>query len=346
MRVKLWLDSGAFSAWTRGKVIDVEDYGLHCLSNGHLYAAYFNLDVIPGSPGATRTPSMTEVAAEAGWNNYQFLRRMGLDPIPVYHIGERRYWLERMVGEGATYIGLGGIAMERERGRRTWLDEVFGFLCGSKGYPAVKVHGLGVTTIPLIHHYPWFTSDSTSWVMGSKTGTCMIPYTNADGNYDFTRRPLSVRFAEPHAKMDGPLLDQGDHYRQLPDRIKHYVDSYLKKEGFDVDEVRTLYPVRCRVNLRYFNYCQNTHPHKPFRSNRTGFFNHQSATAQGSGDPSGEYRLVYANVPTRHYCRSLRDEGCDHQLLSYIDVRKKRSAHVEEFVQTGLFPKVNPSAKV
>src|SRR4051812_41933140 len=123
--IHMTIDSGAYSAFRQQEPISVKAYGRWLLEHQHEVSGYINLDVIPGTPNATPTANDVEEAAAAGWKNLLHLRKLGLNPIPVYHKGERRYWLEKMLGEGCIYIGLGGVANAGDKARRPWLDEVF-----------------------------------------------------------------------------------------------------------------------------------------------------------------------------------------------------------------------------
>jgi len=84
------LDSGAFSAWTLGIDIDLEKYAswvrqvagykaVRCLVPS-------NLDVIP-EPEANKAE--LEQCAQEGWQNYLRLKELGVEPMPVLHLGEK-----------------------------------------------------------------------------------------------------------------------------------------------------------------------------------------------------------------------------------------------------------------
>ena len=66
--IGLLIDSGAFSAWTQGKEINlVDDYIDFCLQYIDIADAVLNLDVIPGRPYKKLTPEEYEKSAEQGW---------------------------------------------------------------------------------------------------------------------------------------------------------------------------------------------------------------------------------------------------------------------------------------
>src|SRR4051812_44347063 len=84
--MSILLDSGAYSAWTKGVVIDLPSYIQFIKKHRRMLAGYVNLDVIPGQDG--RRPhdrEQIEAAARASYRNLQLMRDAGLTPIPVFH---------------------------------------------------------------------------------------------------------------------------------------------------------------------------------------------------------------------------------------------------------------------
>lgn len=150
---KLFLDSGAFSAFNSGAVINLMEYIDFCKASAASWEAVASLDVIGD--------------AEASWVNYLRMRDAGVDCLPVYHYGEPEEALARMVEE-CEYIGIGGVAqLGVSSALFDWLDHSFRqYICNKDGTPKVKVHGFAVTSIPAVKRYPWFSVDSTSWAIG------------------------------------------------------------------------------------------------------------------------------------------------------------------------------------
>lgn len=85
------IDSGAYEAWTSGIAIDREAYCQFALQNRDLApnVVIVSLDHIdPDDPGES---------ARISFENFEYLRSRGLDPMPVVHVGEsldclRRYF--------------------------------------------------------------------------------------------------------------------------------------------------------------------------------------------------------------------------------------------------------------
>ena len=80
-KVNLFLDSGAFSAFTQGAEINIVDYIAFIKKNKKYIETYAVLDVI-GS-------------AEKTWENQRIMEKAGLSPLPCFHFGEGVKWLKK-----------------------------------------------------------------------------------------------------------------------------------------------------------------------------------------------------------------------------------------------------------
>src|SRR5262245_32562654 len=95
--IRLFLDSGAFSAWKQRQTIDVRNYIKFVREAEPWIAIYANLYVIPGRPDRVRTTADAEASATQSYRNLQIMKDAGLKPLPVFHQGERFHWLEKML---------------------------------------------------------------------------------------------------------------------------------------------------------------------------------------------------------------------------------------------------------
>lgn len=154
--VSVFLDSGAFSAHTLGRKIDLGQYCEYVQEHRAALAAYAVLDVI-GDAAATEA-------------NLREMRRRGLDPVAIYHVGATRLEvLERVLSEHTGYVALGGMASDRptrEELQRK-LDRCWKII--ERHWP-VKVHGLGVMAQWALERYPFYSVDSASAIMGAGMG--------------------------------------------------------------------------------------------------------------------------------------------------------------------------------
>jgi hypothetical protein len=238
MKRMLFLDSGAFSVWTQGASVKIEDYIQFCLDHPE-FDYYVNLDVIAGEPGNPRskTPESQELACLGGWNNYQrMIRQLPIEKvIPVFHKGENWSWLEKYLEFGSPYIGLGQIHFfggtfsrvyasgDCDLHQRAWIQGVRDRLCGSDGRPRVKTHGFAVTAFRLMKAFPWHSVDSASWLRQASYGTVYIPRFK-NGKYTYDEDPLLLNFSPKSPSVD----DRGAHYFNLGPTAKASVDEYLK----------------------------------------------------------------------------------------------------------------------
>src|SRR6476646_5575013 len=96
--VDLLLDSGAYSAFLKGAVINIDDYIAYIKKNHKWITAYVGLDVLPGKDGVREFGARaSEYAAAASHENQVRMKAAGLAPIPVFHRGEKFKWLEKMI---------------------------------------------------------------------------------------------------------------------------------------------------------------------------------------------------------------------------------------------------------
>lgn len=147
----VFLDSGAFTAFTQGKVIDIDDYIKRIKELG--VSQYAALDVI-GDHKATQ-------------KNLEYMESKGLSPIPTFHFGSPIEVLVAMI-QKYDYIALGGLvphAMNQPK-LQAWLDYCYSVI--TKHKPLTKTHLFGINSLWAWKRYPIYSADATSWVAGSK----------------------------------------------------------------------------------------------------------------------------------------------------------------------------------
>jgi hypothetical protein len=165
---KMIIDSGAFSAWTKQKPVDIGDYIEFCKEitlTAKCPVLFISLDEIAGARSESRTPDQEEFekACEKGWANYEKLRDAGIPAIPTFHQGDDFKWLYRMVGE-TDFIALSTRKDGRDQDFKTeWLEQVFAGI----GFD-IKVHGLGVCKSDTMENFPFYSVDNTVWLNASK----------------------------------------------------------------------------------------------------------------------------------------------------------------------------------
>lgn len=153
------LDSGAYSAFTQGYEIPVEEYAAFLHEWKDCLVGYFNLDVI-GDFDRT-------------WDNQDYLEAAGLNPIPVVHYPVATEVL-RIVSRQYDFIGLGGLVPVSTPEADSWLNQVFYKNDGSRRFPGIRFHGLGMTKTRLLNKYPIYSVDSTTWLNGKRFGKMLV----------------------------------------------------------------------------------------------------------------------------------------------------------------------------
>lgn len=235
-RVELFLDSGAFSAWSQGKEINIDEYIQFIKDHKEVIDVYANLDVIGN--------------AEATWNNQMYMEKAGLNPLPVYHYGEDKKWLKRILNKKYDYISLGGMVPISTQDLVHWLDDLFkNHLCDEKGMPTVKVHGFGLTSLRLMLRYPWYSVDSTSWVVTGRMGSIYIPKSkNGKWIYDEDSWKIIVSNRSPASK------EAGKHINTMSPKEKEILLNYITEKGYSLgkSEYKTVeYEYELKENERF-----------------------------------------------------------------------------------------------
>lgn len=167
--IDLILDSGAFSAWSKGAFINKEKY-LRCAENirdNFRFRSFYavNLDVIPGKKGTKITRQQSEESMLAGWENYKWFKARGLDTIHVYHQGEDENFLLNTIIKECGYIGVSPSNDSSSPQKMMWCERTFHLLPEH-----IKTHGFAVTSPSLIKRFPWYSVDSASWCISAGMG--------------------------------------------------------------------------------------------------------------------------------------------------------------------------------
>lgn len=157
-------DSGAFSAMTTGKPIDINDFGLWAKKWQKDLAWVASLDVIG---------NQTET-----FNNYNKLKDYyGVDVIPTLHYGAHPSEMDKYANKGVDYIGLGGMVPHKSEPQKLLRWTLSMFKYARDNHPNMRFHGWGITHKDLLTQLPWYSVDSTGWAYSFMLGrhTLWIP---------------------------------------------------------------------------------------------------------------------------------------------------------------------------
>jgi hypothetical protein len=171
----IFVDSGAYSAWSQGGEVDVTSYADWLEKYEGLFTVYANLDV--------------KGDVEAGLKNQAYLEGRGLQPLPVFHGGEPWAVYQQMLDE-YDYVALGGIAGNTQ----TNTPAVYRHLikCFRMAEGKAALHGFGITSWDVLKSFPWYSVDSSSWGAGFRYG--LVPVFDERGG-----RFNNVQLGDPEA---------------------------------------------------------------------------------------------------------------------------------------------------
>ena len=114
---KRFLDSGAFTAFTLWKKIDLQEYIEFVKKNKQFFELYANLDVIGDY--------------EATDKNQKIMENAGLKPLPTYHMWEPREYFEELV-DRYDYIWLWWLVPYARQPQKIDRIELLFSLCNNK----------------------------------------------------------------------------------------------------------------------------------------------------------------------------------------------------------------------
>lgn len=231
---KVFLDSGAFSAWSMAK-----KHGHELKLNVWEYCEYIkrNLDILRVEDGDLMASVLDGIGDPlATYRNQLEMESYGVRPLPCFHFGEDERYLEWYV-KNYSYITIGGMVGKTQQQLMTWLDRIFDrYICDKSGRPRLKVHGFGLTSVTMMHSFPWYSCDSSSWIQYAVYGHIFHPQYNV----------ITVSGKSPRRH------DLGMHITTLTDVEREYVYGMLRKLGFDTERLATVYEARAAFNMWSF----------------------------------------------------------------------------------------------
>jgi hypothetical protein len=148
---EILLDSGAYSAFTKGKHVNVLDYIEYIRANRDYITNYISLDVIGD-------PRMTLLL-------YQLMRSAGLNPIPVAHYGEDVLLVDYHQEGQSPLVALGGtVPIRDKRVVAAWCADV------KRKYPDTELHLLGSSSKAILESEALTSCDSSTWYIQATKG--------------------------------------------------------------------------------------------------------------------------------------------------------------------------------
>lgn len=227
-KARVFLDSGAFSAYTLGVDLNIVEYCDYIKRNQ---------DIIRVEDGVMMASVLDGIGDPLQtYRNQLTMEALGAKPLPCFHAGEDERYLEWYV-QNYEYITLGGMVGASSKALCIWLDRMWDrYLVDGSGRPRLKVHAFGVTAIPIMERYPWYSVDSSSWIQSAAFGSIIEP----------KHGPLSVSEKSPSRH------DAGQHVSNLTPVEQDYVLQMLEQQGFTYERLSTVYESRAAYNLWAF----------------------------------------------------------------------------------------------
>lgn len=143
----LILDSGAFTEFTAGRKINIDE--LISFIKEHKPQNAIQLDKIGDE--------------EETWNRFKYMEKQ-VKVLPVIHHKASKKHIERVLAlNEADYISLGGLVplARNKKELISWVDYLY------SAYPLIRtkrVHCLGIMQKDILERYPFYSADSTSWL--------------------------------------------------------------------------------------------------------------------------------------------------------------------------------------
>lgn len=239
---KIFVDCGAYTAHTQGKVVDMDSYLEFVNEYDYGVEIYASVDFIPGVYRMPKTKADLDEAPIKTWENYLYMREHSVSPhkaLPIFHQGEDFKYLEQMLettfdGEHIPYIGISPANDLATKLKEPWIAKCFKIIKASSN-PDVKTHAFGMTALPLLEKFPFTSADSMSWLFLAVNGKIMSRF-----------GALIIS----DSVVKGVLQKVTYKYRDNAEVIKALNDDFESK-GFTMEEIKTDSDARLRWNICY-----------------------------------------------------------------------------------------------
>lgn len=256
---RVFVDSGAFTAHTKGITLDIDEYIRYCNEHDDTIRVLAEMDHIPGRFGQPKTKEQLAEGPEISWQNYLYMRERLKSPdkcLPILHQGEDLKHLERMLettfdGKHIPYIGISPSNEVSPVTKDLWLGKVFKIIKNSSN-PHVKTHAFGMTTLRILEKYPIYSADSTSWIMASANG------------FIFSKHGTLI--------VSENQKSSPKHVRHLPKPVLEELIGQIQAWGYTLDQLETDYKARSMWNIDYLTDWARNYKYKPQTTTQNTLF--------------------------------------------------------------------------
>lgn len=148
---EIMLDSGAYSAFTKGKNVSILDYLKYIEENAEHISRYVALDVI-GDAYTTKV-------------FFEVMRHKGFSPIPVFHYGDDLGLMHYYLCNGSGIVALGNtVGIQDKETVARWCADLH------ERFPNVSLHLLGSSSTKIMRCGAVDSCDASTWYMRAING--------------------------------------------------------------------------------------------------------------------------------------------------------------------------------
>lgn len=247
-RYTIFIDSGAYTAHTQGAEIKLDTYIDYLNAHQGYFQVIAPLDVIPDATTESKIQ-----APQKSWENYQTMKEKVKDSdniIPVFHMGEDFKYLNMILNDDTKYMALGGQVGSSQKEKISWYEKCFQIIRKSRN-PNIKIHAFGMTSIKLLEMYPFYSADSTSWLMCAANGSIMTK----DGTI-----------------YVGNNFSDSKHINYMPAGVNDKIRAQCDRYGLQFDKLATDYKEREKFNLFYLQEWADNYTYKGKSTYRRSLF--------------------------------------------------------------------------
>ena len=254
--LKTFVDSGAYSAHTKGAEVDVDTYIEYLNEHDEHISICAQLDKIPGVFGQPKSPEDLAQAPEDTWQNYLYMYPKMKSPeklLPIFHQGEDFKHLHRMLNHEPKiqYMGISPANDLPTKSKEKWITECFKIIAASKN-PNIKTHAFGMTSLWVLNRHPFTSADSTSWIMTGANGGIMSEFGVLNVSDNGKKNPKHV------SNLPKPVLE----------KLKLHVES----KGFTLEDLGSDYKARICFNIMYLKDWADNYKYEPVTVNQAKLF--------------------------------------------------------------------------
>lgn len=235
---KLFIDSGAYTTYTQGREVNVDEYIEFINSIDDCVDVFAQVDKIPGVWGQPKTKEQILEAPELSWKNYLYMRERVKSPdklLPIFHRREDFKWLKQMLettfdGKHIPYIGIAATTDSSVKEKKEWFERVFTIIHSSSN-PNVKTHAFGMTSRKILEMHPFTSADSTSWLMAGANGCIMSKFGTI--------------------LVSNIQISSADHAHHLNEFSAKELKKYISSFGFTLPQLAETYKNRADFNVLF-----------------------------------------------------------------------------------------------